>query len=278
MTEWRYSRMTWPQLARAAEQDRVVLVPCGAIEEHGHHLPVDTDLFIAESICRAVGERVPDEVLVLPALSFGYESLHLDFPGTIGIPWDVYVRYGLAVVGSLNRSGFARTILVNGHGGNDALLHTIAREAMAERPGTVSTALTWFQLSDVREAFNAVRETAVTSHACELETSAYLALDESGVAMERATAVDASQVSPHFWRDLLGRPNTPGAKSPLPLMEPWSGVTPSGVRGDPRPATAQKGRKALEAATAEIVEIVREFRQRTIVTLQRDKGNADGAA
>lgn len=259
-----YEKMTWPEIKAAAERDVVVLVPIGAIEEHGHHLPLDTDVVIARGICHAAARRVPGQVLVMPPLWFGYESHHMDFPGTIDIPGQVFVDYGLAVTRSLAHHGFRRILIVNGHGSNRPLIEMIARQTTVERPHVICAAISWWELSDAQRAFNAVRESEVTSHACELETSAYLALDPDAVQMEKAVRDMAFRMSPHIWSDLMGRRPDPAFKSPIKIMEHWSTVSETGVRGDPTVATAAKGRAVIEAAAAELAEIVVELRQREI--------------
>src|SRR5581483_163313 len=85
LTEYRYNRLTWAEMNDAIGMQKVILLPTGSTEQHGRHLPLDTDIFLAESVCLEVGRRVPERVLVLPPVSYGLNLHHIDFPGTIHI-------------------------------------------------------------------------------------------------------------------------------------------------------------------------------------------------
>ena len=78
-----YNRLTWPEMNDAIELEKVVLLPTGSTEQHGPHLPLDTDLFLVESVCRELARGAPDKVLVLPGIPYGLNMHHFDFPGTI---------------------------------------------------------------------------------------------------------------------------------------------------------------------------------------------------
>ena len=87
-SEYRYNRLTWPEMNEAITAQKVVLLPTGATEQHGPHLPLDVDVFLAESVCLEVGRRASDRVLVLPPVSYGLNRHHIDFPGTVHIELD----------------------------------------------------------------------------------------------------------------------------------------------------------------------------------------------
>ena len=82
-TEYRYEKLTWPEINDAIDLGKVCIVPCGAVEQHGHHLPLDVDLVCPTGIARGAGELVPDKMLVLPTVCYGYTGHVMDFPGTI---------------------------------------------------------------------------------------------------------------------------------------------------------------------------------------------------
>ncbi len=79
--QYTYSEMTWPEVGRAAGEDRVVVIPIGTLEDHGLHLPIDTDVRIIDAICKGACERTPGSVVLLPAVTHGYSPHHADFPG-----------------------------------------------------------------------------------------------------------------------------------------------------------------------------------------------------
>lgn len=263
--KWLYEKMTWPEVRQAVKEERVAVVPTGAIEEHGPHLPLDTDVVIATGICHLAAEQIPDQVVVLPPVWYGYESHHMDFPGTIDITWDLYVNYLLAVTRSLAHHGFRRIMVANGHGSNRPLIEVAARQLTVEQPRVLCAAISWWEFSDVQRAFNEVRESEVTSHACELETSAYLYLQPEHVCMDKAARDTTFRMSPHIWSDLVGKKPCSSFKTPLKMMEHWSTVSKTGVRGDPTKATAEKGRIIVESAAKELVQTVMELKAREIL-------------
>lgn len=262
--EIRYERMTWPQLRDAARADMVVLVPFGSIEQHGFHLPVDVDLRVAREVCERAARLTPHAIVMAP-LVFGFETHHMDWPGTIDVDWDVLVKYGVCVCSSLARHGFRRILIVNGHGSNRPLLDLITRLTVIRHPEVLCAGQSWFHLGEVMRVFNEIRESDLSSHADELETSAYLAIDPDAVDMSQAVKDTTFRRSPHIWGDLAGRRPTPDSKAPLVMFEHFSTGSISGVRGDPTTATAEKGRLLLDAAAAELAEIVAELRAREIV-------------
>jgi creatinine amidohydrolase len=223
----RYERLSWPEVARAAGQDRVALVPVATLEDHGPHLPVDTDLRIVSEICERAAARAADRVVLLPAIPHGYDPHHTDFPGAISIGWDTFVRYCTDVGRSLADHGFRRMLFLNGHGSNQNLVETAARLVVVDRPEVLAAA------------------------ACELETSIYLAIDPAAVAMDLAVDERSYPEGEHAWLDR--------SDGPLKLMPWWSSFSRSGVQGDATLGTADKGRALLDAAVDECVAYVDEL-------------------
>src|SRR5437868_15102706 len=82
-TEWRYEKLTWPEINDAVELGKVCLLPCGAVEQHGPHLPLDVDLVCPVRIATGTGKLIPDKLLVLPVVAYGYTGHVMDFPVTI---------------------------------------------------------------------------------------------------------------------------------------------------------------------------------------------------
>src|ERR671938_2190941 len=132
-----YERLTWPEVRRAAEEERVALIPVATLEDHGPPLPIDTDLRLTWEICRRAAEEAADEVVLLPAIPHGYSPHPMDFPGPITIGWDTFTRYLVDVGTSLARHGFARMLYVNGHGSNQNLVETAARLVGLDHPETL---------------------------------------------------------------------------------------------------------------------------------------------
>jgi creatinine amidohydrolase len=259
-----YERLTWPQIREAARDDKVIMIPFASIEQHGPHLPVDVDLRLAREVCLRAAAR-NDNCLVMTSMAFGFEPHHMAWPGTIDVDWDVLIRYGVCVVSSLARHGFKRILIINGHGSNRPILEMIIRLAQVKHPEILVAGQSWFALGAVAQAFQPLQESRNTSHACELETAAYLAIEPELVDMSQAMADYSFRVSPHFWSDLTGKKPAADSTTPLVAMEYFATGSYTGVRGDPSKATAAKGHAALEAAADEVAAIIEELRAREIL-------------
>src|SRR5690606_3031507 len=136
MTDVRYAKKTWPEIQGYVARDAVVIVPTAAMEEHGPHLPVDTDIVLGAEVATRAAQTAKHPTLVMPPLWVGWETHHMDFPGTIDMPWDAFIRYGLHVTRSLVHHGFRRIVILNSHGSNRPLIEVIARQTVIDAPHT----------------------------------------------------------------------------------------------------------------------------------------------
>jgi creatinine amidohydrolase len=248
-----YERLTWPEVRRAAGEERVCLVPVATLEDHGPHLPIDTDLRITAEICRRTAEAAPDEIVLLPPIPHGYSPHHMDFPGPITIGWDTFTRYCRDVGTSLARHGFRRILYLNGHGSNQNLIETAARLVGVDHPGVLAAAAFYLSGKQALTAVDGLRDSGRggMGHACELETSIYLAIDPAAVDMERAVderGYPAGEFAFMDWAD-----------GPLKLMPWWSSFSATGVQGDATKGSAEKGEALLAEAVRECVGFVREL-------------------
>jgi len=247
-----YERLSWPEVRRAAAEERVCLIPVATLEDHGPHMPIDTDLRITAEICRRAAEAAPDEIVLLPPIPHGYSPHHMDFPGPITIGWDTFTRYLVDVGSSLARHGFTRILYLNGHGSNQNLVEMAARLVGLEHSTVLAAAAFHTSGEDSARVIAELRESGQggMAHACELETSLYLAIRPDLVQMERAVTEIPSSYTPHVFMDW--------SDGPLSLMPHWSALTTSGVTGDAAAGTAEKGRVWLEQAQKEIAEFIAE--------------------
>lgn len=252
-----YDELTWPEINEAVVAHKTILLPIGSTEQHGHHLPLDSDNFLARGVCVTTAKLAPREVLVMPTIPYGYNEHALDFPGTIHVHYDHFIEYCLDVVKSVAHAGFDRIIIIDGHGSNEHLCEFIARRATLETDAMVASTL-WTHLGV--EAFESVRESGFggAAHACEFETSVYLALDESKVKMEKAADHYGGAAGKEGSRFL----NVDLAKGwgPMKLVRWTSSATPNGVSGAATLATKAKGRVTLDAVAHNLLEFIREFR------------------
>jgi creatinine amidohydrolase len=253
-----YGQHTWLELRELAERDDVVVViPTATLEDHGYHLPIDADVRLIEAIARGGVERFNDrdggQALLFPTAVHGYTPHHLDFPGTISLRWNVFVESLLDCGRSLCRHGFDRILVLNGHGSNAPLVDIAARLINLEYRGAVCMASTLYLTTP--ESIRLLErertsEPGGMSHACELETSMYLALEPDLVQMEHAVR-EIPDWNENIWNDWPG-------SGPLSYWPHWSGWSNSGVMGDPTVATAEKGHSFLERACDEAAEFIAE--------------------
>jgi creatinine amidohydrolase len=249
-----YERLAWPEVRRAAAEDRVALIPVATLEDHGPHLPIDCDLRIASEICRRAAEGAFEDSVLLPAIPHGYDPHHMDFPAAVSIAWDTFTRYCTDVGLSLAHHGFRRMLFLNGHGSNQNLVETAARLVMVECPNVLSAAAFYLSSPEGAAVIDEVRESerGGLAHACELETSIYLAIDPDAVDMDRAVDERSFPETEHAWMDW--------SDGSLKVMPWWSSFSRTGVQGEPTRATAEKGTALLDAAVAECVQYIRELK------------------
>ena len=249
----RWSQLRSPELGeRLADPGTVVLVPLGAIEQHGAHLPVDVDVHLAAAVCEAVAERAPG-VLLAPAVPWGFSTSHEPFSGTISLQPDTLVAVLRDVLRCVVDNGCRTTIVVNGHNGNIGPAAQVVAEMGADGDAFVGL-VNYFDLT--LEVFRARRRTEIggEGHAGELETSLELHLRPERVGGERAARY-VEPVARRGFADLTQR----GA-----LIQGFNLARdyPEGVMGDPRPATAELGGELFAAAAEGLTEIVTDLAAR----------------
>jgi creatinine amidohydrolase/Fe(II)-dependent formamide hydrolase-like protein len=235
---------------RASGDEWAVLLPLGAIEQHGRHLPVDVDAHLATAVCAAVAERDP-HVLVAPAIPWGISGSHVSFGGAITLRPETLLSLLRDVCESVLASGIRCILIVNGHNGNMYVAGQAAAE-LGTREGTFVGALNYFDL--VVPEFRATRRSRIggEGHAGELETSLQLHLRPGMVGGERDVRyVDAA--SHAAFADLAER----GAiVHGFDLARDY----PEGVMGDPQSASAELGERLLGVAVEELLKALDELR------------------
>ena len=249
-----YQQYTWQELKALVPRQPVVVQPIGSVEDHGHHLPLDTDNFLIQSICEEAARRADGEILLLPPIPYGFETHHMDFPGTIDIRMEHLLNFVLDVTKSVAHHGFKRILIADGHGSNMPILELVARRTILETD-SLCGAFIWPSLA--AEKIQEVRESerGGIAHAGELETSVYLHLDAHRVQMDKAVKEIGLPPSNFIFLDLM-------ASSPVAFMDIWTRFSKTGVVGDPKLATAEKGRVIFEAVVEAFLRLVREFKNR----------------
>lgn len=245
-SEIRWDRLTAPELKALAARDALVVLPVGSLEQHGPHLPVWTDSFIAHALaCRAAEQARDVPAVVLPPVWTGLSEHHFPFGGTISVDYATFHALLRCVVRSIRADGFRRLLIVNGHGGNIEPLAVSARE-LAHEFGIPVVATSWPAVASAEIAAVLTTQPGV-QHACEGETSVWLALDAAQVRRERIAEAAS---------------NAAAGASPAAAFSRFSSFEEraprTGVRGDPRAATAEKGERIVAAVAAALARAMRD--------------------
>jgi mycofactocin precursor peptide peptidase len=226
--------LTSPDATVAAGGGAVLAVPLGATEQHGPHLPLSTDTDLAIALCDQLARR--RDVVVAPALAYGSSGEHAGFAGTLSIG-QAAVELLIVELGRSATETFSRVLLVSGHGGN---AEPVARAvATLRREGR-----------DVHSWFPAW---AGEPHAGRAETSLQLVLRPDSVLLARAEPGDPRPIE-----ELMPLLRSGGVRS----------VAPNGVLGDPRGATANEGRRLLEALAVDLTRAVDSWLDRDMIAIR----------
>jgi len=230
----------------------LVIVPVGAIEQHGPHLPAAVDTVILMGVLGHALARLPDDIPCQCAapLCYGKSNEHVDFPGTVALSAQTLLATLAEILDSLHRSGFRKVALVNGHGGQPQVVEIAARDArVRHRDLTVFPLFVWSVPNCAASLFDA-REMQYGIHAGAAETALMLALAPQTVRMDRARA--------EWPRNLPaeGLLSMEGARSFAWLTHD---LTESGVLGDPCAATPEKGAELLDSLADGWVRLIGEL-------------------
>ncbi|MGI8605145.1 MAG: creatininase family protein [Verrucomicrobiales bacterium] len=260
-TEFRYEKLTWPEINDAIEMHKVCVVPCGAVEQHGAHLPLDVDIICPTEIAHGAGRLAPEKLLVLPTVSYGYTGHVMDFPGTINQHFEHFIHHVLDITKSLAYHGFKKILLLNGHGSNMPNLDLVARRTNLETDAECIVCAWWNLLTVDKEFLPRWRQSKFPggcAHACELETSLYLYLSGEDVRHDQIQSGTISfneEESPFNWVDLF-------AAGPATLVSWTSSYSESGVLGEAELATAEKGKQAYDEAVRQLARFIDWFKER----------------
>lgn len=223
--------LTMPAFEEGLKRTQTVLIPFGALEEHGTHLPLATDTMQAEDVCRLLGERRP--VFVAPAIPYGVCRSTGCHPGTVSIATQTLKALAMDIVSDLYRNGLRCFVLISGHAGgtHNAALLDAGEELLKKLPEAQIAVVTEYDL--VVGAGGGYIETPGDAHAGEIETSRIL------------------HTRPHLVKG-LSPAETPQFPKGI-LVRDKRRFWPGGVHGDPSKASAEKGR-CIESSVVEALE------------------------
>jgi creatinine amidohydrolase len=251
------ANMKWQELKTTdfagISRETPVVLPVAAIEQHGPHLPLATDRLIAEHFADAIDSRLGAAVLILPTVAVGCSEHHMDFAGSLTLRQDTFSNVVQDYLESAYRHGFRNLFVLNAHGGNQGIGQVIVEQFGANHPDTQTALATWWRVASDELAL--LNETGVggVGHACEFETSLMLLIAPHLVNMEAAPLRTNVATYPWAEGDLLR-----GAQ--VSLFRTMQQMTPNGVYGEPRAASAEKGQQISQQVTDKLVQILNDFR------------------
>lgn len=258
---WRYEKLTWPEINDAVKKKLPVIVPIGSIEQHGPHLPLDVDMLEVTGVAHHAARLIPNKCLVLPTQVNGYTGHVMDFPGTINIHFEHLIHFMVDIGKSLAYHGFKKIVFINGHGSNAPNMDLAARRVNLETDAE-AIATNWWSMLNVDPAFmKGWRESVFPggcAHACELETSVYLYLDEANVKKEE---IKNGYLTFHEWDSRFQWVDLFSA-GPGCTVAWTSSYSDTGVLGEAELATKEKGKRAVDEAAKQFARLVTEFANR----------------
>ena len=183
--------LSWTDVAALPDKSNTVIVlPTGAIEQHGPHLPCSVDSVISSGVAGHALARLPATIpaYAIPPIVYGKSEEHLHFPGTVTLSGDTLLHTLLEIAESLYRAGFRKLLMINGHGGQPQILQIACREMRLRHGDFIAIPHDVFNVPNCEKQFLSPHEQRMAMHAGHSETALMLALAPECVHMERAVA------------------------------------------------------------------------------------------
>lgn len=241
-----------PAFAALARDGLVAVLPVAAVEQHGPHLPLGTDLYIAEGYLSRIAAAVPDDlsVVALPVQSVGKSDEHIAFSGTLTLSPETAIRAWTELGDCLARAGVRRLVLMNTHGGNVPVIDLVARTLRLNH-AMLAVTCSMHRFGYPNDLFTD-GERAHGIHGGDIETSLMLAFRPEIVDL--AKAEDFAPYSIAMERDFKR------LRANHPVGFGWlsQDLSAAGAMGDARPATPEKGEAAAQFGVAAFIELLRD--------------------
>jgi creatinine amidohydrolase len=242
----------WPELAGVERARWIAVLPLAATEQHGPHLPLETDILIAQAYLARVRELLPNTLPVtfLPVERIGISTEHTDFPGTLTLAPETALRNWMALGESVARAGVKKLVIVTSHGGNSAAMSLVAQELRA-RHHLLGVTTAWGRLSAAETLFPA-EEVEHGIHGGAVETSIMLARYSAQVKRQAVADFRPSTIA--MKKDFRWL----SAQRPAPFAWQTQDLHPSGAVGDATQASAEKGERLIDQGARAFCELLGE--------------------
>ncbi len=244
-------KMSWPEVAEAAETVDLVLIPIGSTEQHGPHLGLGQDHLIAHAYCERAAERLAPRLLTLPAIPWGISDHHMNFPGTMTLRPETFLDLLEDIIVSMRHHGFRRFLIVNGHGGNQWLMSVAVQDIGFRLDIDFLGCVGHYTLGD-DSVLKDIAGEIPGGHACEMESSHayYLAPD----------LIRQDALAPGTFDEAFKAMLEPLQELELVWPNAFNAHAPSGAKGDARKGTREAGERLIESSIDELAEILNHLR------------------
>jgi creatinine amidohydrolase len=245
-----WSDLHWPDVSGTGPAQWIAVLPLAATEQHGPHLPVGTDVMIAQAYLARVRELLADTVpaTFLPLQPVGISTEHLNYPGTLTLPTDVALKAWMALGESVARAGIRKLVMVTSHGGNSAAMTLVAQDLRAHH-GLLAVTTGWSRFGAPDGLFSA-EELRHGVHGGAVETSIMLARYPQHVRTENIADFRPASISMEKDYRWLS------AHRPAPFAWQAQDLHPGGAAGDATQASAEKGQRVLDHGAAAFCELL----------------------
>ena len=247
-----FAYLTWQQIQTMTNKENTVIIqPIGAIEQHGHHLPLVVDAAISQGVLgKALGllnEEIP--AFALPTLYYGKSNEHDGFPGTISLSAKTLLSLLEEMASSIYQAGFRKLILMNSHGGQPQIMEIIARDLHQKYADlAVFPFFTW-NVPNITNELLTKKEQELGIHGGDAETSLMLALLPKQVNMDLAVKEYPRDLAPNSLLSIEGK---------LPFAWLTKDLSSSGVMGDATVASKEKGDRILDSLAQGWIEVIKD--------------------
>ena len=245
-----WAEIDWPSISSADAARWIAVLPLAATEQHGPHLPLETDVMIGEAYLARVRELLPPGVpaAFLPVQPVGISTEHIHYPGTLTLPTEVALKAWMGLGESVARAGIRKLVMVTSHGGNSAAMSIVAQDLRAHH-GLLAVTTSWSRFGTPEGLFPA-EELRHGIHGGAVETSIMLARYPQHVRNDAIADFRPRSIAMEKQYRWLS------AHRPVPFAWQAQDLHPSGAAGDATLATAEKGERLLDHGAQAFCELL----------------------
>jgi creatinine amidohydrolase len=258
-----WTEIHWPDVPGPTAARWIAVLPLAATEQHGPHLPLGTDVMIAQAYLARVRELLPAGIpaTFLPVQPVGISTEHVDYPGTLTLPTQLALKDWMALGESVARAGVRKLVMVTSHGGNSAAMTLVAQDLRAQH-GLLAVTTAWSRLS-VPEGLFSAEELRHGIHGGAVETSIMLARYPQHVSKDKIADFRSAGIAmdkDYRWLS---------THRPAPFAWQAQDLHPSGAVGDATLASAEKGERLIDHGARAFCELLTEVDNFDVKRLSR---------